>query len=414
MSSAWREPRWILVGLLWVCYVLNHADRQVVYTLFPALQKEFQLSDATLGLFGALFLWIYGVCSPFAGMAGDRWPKANLVTGSLALWSFITVLSGFAPNGSMLLACRAMLGVAESFFMPAAFALMANAHGPESRSRAVAIFATSQMVGVALGGSLSGYVADHLHWRVSFWTLGGLGLLYSYPLWRFLRGLPAEFSDGAPGAAASPPLLAGLAGLVKIPSLRVVTVFVAVATFGLYLVYTWLPTFLYDRFSLSIARAGFESSVYPQAGTLMGLFIGGAVADRFYRRRPSARFWIVGAALLGGAPSIYLLGVGETLWAMRGAAMAVGFFAGFIIVCQVPSAFDVVPATQRASTVGVLNLLGAIVSGFAPFLGGLARRSIGIGRLMGFASLAYVFTAGLVFYAIRRHFDRDHRAAQER
>ena len=53
------RPEWTLIAFLWICYVLNHADRQVVYTLFPALQSEFGYSDAVLGLTGALFLWVY-------------------------------------------------------------------------------------------------------------------------------------------------------------------------------------------------------------------------------------------------------------------------------------------------------------------------------------------------------------------
>ncbi|HUS06122.1 MAG TPA: MFS transporter, partial [Bryobacteraceae bacterium] len=165
-------PEWTLLAFLWFAYVLNHADRQVVYTLFPALQKTFGFSDTVLGLTGALFLWVYGACSPVAGILGDRWPRRKVVVGSLTLWSTFTLLSGFAPNGGVLLACRALLGVSESFFMPAAFVLMANAHGPETRSRAVAIFGTSQMVGVALGGSLSGLIAQRFDWRASFWILG--------------------------------------------------------------------------------------------------------------------------------------------------------------------------------------------------------------------------------------------------
>ena len=131
--------------------MLNQADRQVVYTLFPALQQEFGFSDAVLGLTGALFLWVYGICSPLSGILGDRWSKTHLVVGSLVLWSFFTVASGLSPNGTFLLACRALLGISESLYMPAAYALMANAHGPATRSKAVAIFATSQMVGVAVG-----------------------------------------------------------------------------------------------------------------------------------------------------------------------------------------------------------------------------------------------------------------------
>jgi len=193
----WLAPEWTLIAFLWFAYVLNHADRQVVYTLFPALQKAFGYSDTVLGLTGALFLWIYGVFSPIAGILGDRWSRPKIVVGSLVLWSTFTILSGLAPNGTALLACRAFLGISESFFMPAAFVLMANAHGPGTRSRAVAVFGTSQMVGVALGGSLSGLIAQRLNWRVSFWLLGSCGLLFAIPLWRFLHSLPPHFNGNS-------------------------------------------------------------------------------------------------------------------------------------------------------------------------------------------------------------------------
>src|SRR4051794_9618374 len=104
-------PEWQLIAFLWFCYVLNQADRQVVYTLFPALQKSFGFSNAVLGLTGALFLWVFGLCSPVAGVLGDRFPKKVLVLGSLTVWSVLTVLSGLSPNGTFLLGCRALLGV---------------------------------------------------------------------------------------------------------------------------------------------------------------------------------------------------------------------------------------------------------------------------------------------------------------
>ncbi len=400
-----------MIAFLWFAYVLNHADRQVVYTLFPALQKQFGYSDTVLGLTGALFLWIYGVFSPIAGILGDRWSRPKIVVGSLAFWSTFTILSGCAPNGTALLVCRGLLGISESFFMPAAFVLMANAHGPDTRSRAVAVFGTSQMAGVALGGSLSGLIAQRLNWRVSFWVLGACGLLFAIPLWRFLNAVPPHFN----GTGTAPPAtLSSFTSLFRNPTLRIVTIYIAVATFGLYLVYSWLPTFLFDKFAIGLARAGFEASVYPQIGTVCGLFIGGLAADRMYHRRHSARFWIILIAFLGGAPCIYLIGSGVTLMATRVAAMAFGVFAGFITANQAPSAFDVVPASQRASTVGVLNLVGVSISGFAPLLGGMARRTIGVGQLMAYTSMAYVATGGLVLYAILRHFQRDHRLAEER
>ena len=89
-----------MIAFLWVAYALNHADRQVVYTLLPSLQKEFGFSDTALGLIGALFLWIYGACSPIAGILGDRFSRVKLVVGSLVIWSTFTILSGLAPNGT--------------------------------------------------------------------------------------------------------------------------------------------------------------------------------------------------------------------------------------------------------------------------------------------------------------------------
>ena len=404
-------PEWLLIGYLWVCYVLNHADRQVVYTLFPALQKEFGYSDAVVGLTGALFLWVYGLCSPVSGVLGDRFSKTKLVAGSLAVWSALTVLSGLSPNGLFLLACRALLGVSESLFMPAAYALMAAAHGPATRSRAIGIFATSQLVGVAVGGSLSGLVAERLHWRASFWLLGAAGILFTWPLMRFFDGMPRTF-HGSPGTESFH--FRSFFGLLRIPSLRVVTTFVSVATFGLYLVYTWLPTFLYDKFGLGLGRAGFEASVYPQIGTALGLLAGGGIADRYYHRSRAARFWVVVAACFGAAPCLLWLGSGSTLGVTRLAAMAFGFFSGFITANQAAAAFDVVPAPLRASTVGVLNLFGALVSGFAPLFGGLARRTIGVDRVMAFTSLLYGAAGLLVIYGTLRHFRRDHERSQDR
>jgi predicted MFS family arabinose efflux permease len=405
--APWRDRAWLLIGFLWFSYLLNHADRQVVYTLFPALQREFGYSDAVVGLTGALFLWVYGLCSPVAGILGDRISKRVLVTASIAIWSTFTVLSGLSPTGAFLLWCRALLGVSECVFMPAAYALIANAHGPETRSRAISIFGTSQLVGVAVGGSVSGYIAEHFRWRASFLALGLIGILFARPLWLFLRSLPEQFEGRV--AVTKRANIASFFALFRIPSLCVVTAFVSTGTFGLFLVYTWLPTFLYDKFGLGLAHAGLEASIYPQIGAAMGLLAGGMTADRYYRRTRDGRFWVVSAGFLLSAPCIFGLGSAPTLTLTRLCALGFGFFAAFISGNQAACAFDVVPATLRASTTGVLNLVGATVSGFAPFLGGLSRKTIGLNRLMSLTAVLFLGSGVMVIWGTRRYFESDHR-----
>jgi predicted MFS family arabinose efflux permease len=398
------HPEWQLIAFLWFAYLLNQADRQVVYTLFPALQKTLGLSDAVLGLTGALFLWVYGAFSPIAGILGDRLSRTALVVGSLLLWSLLTVLSGLAPNGMALLGCRGLLGVSESFFMPAAYGLMAAAHGVQTRSRAIAVFGTSQLVGVAIGGSVSAFIAEKFDWRVSFLLLGGIGMLFALPLSRFFQRMPENFSRIDSRSAAD---LKSFFQLLKIPTVQIVAFAIAVATFGLYLVYTWLTTFLYDKFHIGLARAGFEASVYPQIGTAAGLLIGGWLADRFNTRIAASRFWVILVALFCGAPCMFSLAWTGALPETRLAAIGVGFFAGFVAANQAAATFDVVPPELRSSAIGVLNLVGAFVSGFAPFLGGLARRTIGVDRLMTFTAGLYVLTGLVLLYGILRHFQND-------
>jgi MFS family permease len=96
------------------------------------------------------------------------------------------------------------------------------------------------------------------------------------------------------------------------------------------------------------------------------------------------------------------------------AAIGFGFFSGFISGNQAAAAFDVVPAHLRASAVGVLNLLGASVSGFGPFLGGLARKTVGVDSLLTVTALLYICTSLAVVLGILRYFAADHARAQER
>ena len=78
-----------------------------------------------------------------------------------------------------------------------------------------------------------------------------------------------------------------------------------------------------------------------------------------------------------------------------------GSTAGIVVENQ--NRHRLVSAAVLGSTaVGVLNVTGATISGFAPYLGGLARRTIGIGQLMAYASLAYLATSLIILYAILR------------
>src|SRR5262245_15229646 len=173
---------------MWFAYFLNYCDRQAVFSMFPVLKSDLGFSDHQLGLVGAYFLWVYGVGSFFAGQIGDKFSKRRLIVSSLALWSLITLATGLAKSPNMLLALRALMGISEALFMPAAIALTANAFPPNTRSRAIAALTTAQILGNVGGGWFGGWMADAGHWRTAFFALGALGLIFAFPYFAFLRG----------------------------------------------------------------------------------------------------------------------------------------------------------------------------------------------------------------------------------
>ena len=85
---------WLVVALLWVVALLNYMDRQMLSTMQAEMKAdivELQQAEA-FGALMAVFLWVYGIVSPFAGIVADRISRKKLVVGSLFVWSLVTYL----------------------------------------------------------------------------------------------------------------------------------------------------------------------------------------------------------------------------------------------------------------------------------------------------------------------------------
>ena len=401
----------LLLAFMWGAYFLNYCDRQAVFAMFPALKNDLAMSDSQLGYVGAVFLWIYALGCPLAGVLGDRISKRLLAVGSLVVWSLVTLATGWARTGTDILALRGAMGISESLFMPTAIALTANAHPPALRSRAIAILTTAQIAGTVAGSVFGGRMADAGRWRDAFSMLGILGVAYAVPYFLFLRGVretPAEATSAAPSARAPSSLVRSLFGG---PSFPVLCVVFPCFVFGLWLIYGWLPTFLHDKFDLTQADAAWNATVYLQSATAVGLLGGGFLSDWLYRRSAAARQWVLVASLLCSAPSLYLIGAGESLPATRLAAAAFGLSSGLFMGNIFAAGFEVVPAGVRATAVGILNLFGGMVSGFATLFGGMWKDSIGIDGLLAATALAYLAAGALLAVVTGAYFATDHARA---
>jgi MFS family permease len=119
---------WHVLMFLWFAYLLNYVNRQVVFSIFPALRRDLQFSSAELGLIGSVFTWIYSLCSPFVGRLVDLARRDLVVAGSLLLWSLATLANGMAGSVTTFLVWRVVLGITEAFYVPAAAGVIGALH----------------------------------------------------------------------------------------------------------------------------------------------------------------------------------------------------------------------------------------------------------------------------------------------
>ena len=106
----------IAPSVLWVVALLNYMDRQMLSTMKNAMMIDImELEKAeNFGRLMAVFLWIYGLMSPVAGIIGDRLNRKWLIVGSLFVWSGVTFAMGYTDDYNVLYGLRAIMGVSEA------------------------------------------------------------------------------------------------------------------------------------------------------------------------------------------------------------------------------------------------------------------------------------------------------------
>ncbi len=379
---------WLIVGLLWVVACLNYVDRQVIFALFPLLEKELDLAGAQLGLLSTAFLWVYAFASPFGGYVADRFGRARVVLVSLFVWSGVTWATGHARSYGELVAARALMGFSEAFYIPAALALIAEHHSERTRATATGLHQSGLYAGIVLGGSLGGWLGQRHGWRAPFTILGAVGVAYALLLTVGLR----RASHGT-AMRSSLELRASLRKLSSLSGYWRLTAAFSAVGLANWLVYTWLPSYLYERFHLTLASAGFSATFYIQTASFAGILVGGMVGDYWALRRLRGRVWVQAAGLAGAAPCLFLVGAVESFPLLIAALIIYGLGRGIYDSNAMPVLCQIAPDELRSTGYGVFNFASCVVGGVAAALAGFLKSSLGLGLAFQAAALLLVGAA---------------------
>ncbi len=420
--------------MLWFICFFNYADRQAIFSVFPLLKTELRLSGAELGLLGSAFMWVYALSAPFAGYVGDRLKRKTVILGGLYVWSAITYLTAVSTKLWHLVTFRALEGFGEAFYFPASMSMIGDYHGKATRSRAMSIHQSSVYVGTIGGGALAGYLGELCGWRSSFYVFGVLGVLLGFVLMKFIReprrgqaeveelrragadhtilapqtGVAFQVANlGNESVVEAASLRRFLREVFRTPTVLVLMTVFCGANFVAMVFLTWMPSFLYDKFQMSLTVSGITATVFIQTASMIGVLCGGWMADVFSKRRPGGRMITQACGLFLGAPFIFLTGWTLSVPVLIIAMTGFGFFKGLYDANIFASVFDVVRPEMRATASGVMNTVGWIGGGIAPLAIGIAASHIGMSAAIASTSVIYLLVGSLMVVGIAVFVKRD-------
>jgi MFS family permease len=391
---------YVLVVLV-IVYTFNFIDRQIVGILAVPIKAELHLTDSQLGLMGglafALFYTLLGI--PIARMA-DRVSRTSIMTVALALWSLMTAVCGLTHSFAQLFLARVGVGVGEAGGVAPAYSLICDYFPTKERARALSVYSFGIPVGAALGIVLGGYITSLMSWRMAFFIVGLAGLLIT-PLLKLTVREPERgaLDPGRVDGVPAPSLFEVIAVLARKASFWGLSLGAASASMMGYGLFFWAPSFLVRSFHLTLLHASLGFGALVLVGGLIGIWFGGALADRYGEKRRAMYAYIPAIAFLATLP-FYAAGVlSTTLW-ISFAVLLVPTALGLAWLGPVLAAVQhLVPGNMRATASALFlfinNLIGI----------GLGTTLIGVvsdltRARFGSESLRYAILAGTSFYLI--------------
>jgi predicted MFS family arabinose efflux permease len=301
-SHAMDAPlsRPLTLALLAAVFAVNFMDRQIVAILSEPIRLELGLSDTQVGLlYGFAFAVVYSIAGiPIARWA-DRADRARIISGSLALFSAMTIACGLAASYAQLLAARIGVAVGEGGTNPASHSLIADLYPEERRGTAMAVFALGPNAGILLGFAFGGAIGQAWGWRAALLAAGAAGLVLAALTTWLLHDAPRAVAATSP-TETSPGR--ALRSLFRHASMRHLFLGGAVMSIAAYAAIGWLPAFLVRSHGLGTAAAGVVLAVLLGGLGGAATLAGGWLADRLGARDPAWRLRVVAVALVVAAP----------------------------------------------------------------------------------------------------------------
>ncbi len=278
------------IVLLSAAAFTSAASSRICDAMLPELTQVFSMSTSQVSCVISAYAIAYGVMQAFFGVLGDRIGKFRLIAFCTLASTIGTLTAAFSGSLAWLVSARIATGVTTAGVIPLSAAWIGDTVSYEHRQTTLASFLTGQIIGMIGGQFIGGFFVDQLSWR---WAFIFMALTYLVIGWLVLiesRINPCTYPIPATEASAPIGGLAQISYVLRKPWPKVVLTAVlleGMLTFG---PVAFMPTYLHEKFSLSITMTG----------VLMAAFGAGGIAYIIFSRRLLRYLGEAGLVGIGG------------------------------------------------------------------------------------------------------------------
>ena len=374
-------------------YGLDGFDLLILSFALTGITASFNLTDPQAGSLATLTLLGAVLGGIVFGIMADKFGRVKVLTFSVLIFAVFTGLSALATGYWDLAAYRFIAGIGIGGEFGIGMTLAAEAVPARWRARATSWVGMGFQLGVLAAALLSAPVIAAFGWRALF-VIGALPAIYAMFVRRGVSE-PQKFT----AATAKPKLREAIAPLVSSPkAVRISIAMIllsSVQNFGYFGIMTWLPSYLSNRYGMSLNGTSLWTAV-TVAGMMTGIIIFGQVADRVSRR---AAFWIF---QIGAAVSVLAYSQISNHALLMAAGFIMGLFANGTIGGYGALMAEHYPTHARATAQNILFNIGRGVGGFAPLVIALLANSFGFPAALAMLPVIYLIGFAAMFMVPER------------
>ena len=390
-----RGTGWLFAGLF-LLYMFDYIDREVVSSLIPFLKHDLGVTDTQAGSLASAVYWSIVIFTFPVSILVDRWSRKRSVGLMVMLWSVATGIAAAVRTFPQLFLTRLGVGVGEAGYAPGGTAMISAMYPMERRSRMTGLWNASIPLGSAIGVALGGVIATQWGWKRAFGIVAVPGFIIGVLFFFFARDYRTVKLERANRQLHVKEIIRDF---LHTPSLLLTYLAFAGNTFLTSAYLIWLPSYFVRTQGMAAGAAGLKASSIMLLA-IVGAPLGGYLVDAWRKKRPDARPLFAGLSTLLSS-GIWLLafgvfaGAAQYVMMMLAAVCTLLYLSGASAVTQ-----DVVHpglwAISYAICVIVQNLLG---SSTGPIAVGAISDRFGLSAAMLAVPIASILAAVLFLLA---------------